>query len=362
MIDLCLTNSTLVIHFLLLLKTVFHLAGSPDSAFFERLSLVYARETLALPNYQNLFLLFSPAGKVQLTEDIDNPGPSLSLGTALDLLQQSIDQKPPVFAVSHLFCPTGLTTVRGVVEHLLKIPLLGPSAATMEAVRSKNTALNLARAAGVKVAPSAFLVGGTGNVPADFPFPAVVKPDRADNSAGLSLAQNKGDLAKALGKAHAVDDHVVVEQFIPGREIRAAVIDASDGLQLLPAIEYHVSETHPMRLPEDKLDFDSKGLPISQVTESPVTNSCPALLTDDESAALQNACRKLHQALGCRHYSLFDFRLAPDDGSPASERLFFLEAGLFWSFSPQSMISKMIAADRKDLSTTVAELWQHWQD
>ncbi len=49
------------------------------------------------------------------------------------------------------------------------------------------------------------------------------------------------------------------------------------------------------------------------------------------------AARAAHRALGCRHYSLFDFRIDPQ-GNP-----WFLEAGLYCSFAPSSVIAVMAA-------------------
>ena len=51
-----------------------------------------------------------------------------------------------------------------------------------------------------------------------------------------------------------------------------------------------------------------------------------------------DAARRCHAALGCRHYSLFDFRIDPA-GQP-----WFLEAGLYCSFARQSVIPTMAAA------------------
>ena len=53
---------------------------------------------------------------------------------------------------------------------------------------------------------------------------------------------------------------------------------------------------------------------------------------------MQEIAKQCHQALGCRHYSLFDFRIDPQ-GQP-----WFLEAGLYCSFSPKSVISMMAQA------------------
>ena len=54
--------------------------------------------------------------------------------------------------------------------------------------------------------------------------------------------------------------------------------------------------------------------------------------------AVSEAARRCHVALGCRDYSLFDFRVDPG-GTP-----YFLEAGLYYSFAEQSVICTMARA------------------
>ena len=50
------------------------------------------------------------------------------------------------------------------------------------------------------------------------------------------------------------------------------------------------------------------------------------------------AARTCHEALGCRHHGLFDFRIDPD-GRP-----WFLEAGLYCSFARKSVVAMMAEA------------------
>ena len=59
---------------------------------------------------------------------------------------------------------------------------------------------------------------------------------------------------------------------------------------------------------------------------------------DPVTAAVWDAARRCHVALGCRDYSLFDFRVDP------AGRPYFLEAGLYCSFSEQSVIATMARA------------------
>ena len=68
--------------------------------------------------------------------------------------------------------------------------------------------------------------------------------------------------------------------------------------------------------------------------------------------SIRDQAIRAHQALGARHYSLFDFRLDSRTG-----QVVFLEAGLFWSFSDVSMISTMINKDGRSLETIIDNVW-----
>lgn len=75
------------------------------------------------------------------------------------------------------------------------------------------------------------------------------------------------------------DDHVLVEDYIPGREIRVAVIpqrvidnidkpldspsSESDELVVLPFLEYLFNGDVEIRTSEQKMDFDKNGIPTT---------------------------------------------------------------------------------------------------
>lgn len=59
---------------------------------------------------------------------------------------------------------------------------------------------------------------------------------------------------------------------------------------------------------------------------------------DPVTARVWDLARICHAALGCRHYSLVDFRIDPA-GQP-----WFLEAGPYCSFAEQSVIAVMARA------------------
>ncbi len=59
---------------------------------------------------------------------------------------------------------------------------------------------------------------------------------------------------------------------------------------------------------------------------------------DPLTQRVAEAAKRCHVALGCRDYSLFDFRVDPE-GRP-----WFLEAGLYCSFARTSVVTMMAEA------------------
>merc|ERR1712176_1228476 len=72
---------------------------------------------------------------------------------------------------------------------------------------------------------------------------------------------------------------------------------------------------------------------------------CPADIDSVLLGKLEDLCVKSHRALGCRDYSLYDVRVDPD-GEP-----YFLEACLYCSFAPKSVIIAMSAAQNVEQQT-----------
>eukprot|EP00419_Tripos_fusus_P032847 CAMPEP_0172777874 /NCGR_PEP_ID=MMETSP1074-20121228/201622_1 /TAXON_ID=2916 /ORGANISM="Ceratium fusus, Strain PA161109" /LENGTH=505 /DNA_ID=CAMNT_0013614803 /DNA_START=1 /DNA_END=1519 /DNA_ORIENTATION=- len=184
--------------------------------------------------------------------------------------------------------------------------------------------------------------------------PFIVKPAKEDNSIGLSLVKTASidAVSAALTKAFNNDEYVLVEEYIPGRELRVAVLEVEEtnGLRLvtMPKIEYILED---IRESKHKLGTDSSGKLLTgdkDVAEAikkgkeEGERKCPAELTDEVHARVDDLAKKAHKALGCKYYSLYDVRLNPD-GMP-----FMLEACLFCSFSPYSVIVGLAAVSENE--------------
>jgi D-alanine-D-alanine ligase len=115
------------------------------------------------------------------------------------------------------------------------------------------------------------------------------------------------------------------------------VVQDGDTLRCLPLEEYAVDSEHkPVRDHDDKLrrdDAGDLGLVAKDAAHAWVVD--PA---DPVTGPVHEAALRVYEALGCRHHGLFDFRVDPG-GLP-----YFLEASLYCSFAPTSVVVVMAEA------------------
>ncbi|MEM6331685.1 MAG: hypothetical protein AAF790_15750, partial [Planctomycetota bacterium] len=172
------------------------------------------------------------------------------------------------------------------------------------------------------------------------PLPVVVKPATADNSSGVTLVREASRLPAAVAAAARHSPTVFAEQYIPaGREVRCGVLQTERGLLPLPLPlqEYAVDEhDHPIRNLEDKLVTTGAGR--VDLASKHGSRSWIVAAADPITPAVQQAALACYAALDCRHYGLFDFRVDP------AGVVWLLEAGLYCSFAPKSVLVMMAAA------------------
>ena len=245
-----------------------------------------------------------------------------------------------------MFCPPGMTHYRALLD-VLGIPYLGNPPDVMALAMNKARARAVVAAAGVPVPEGEVL--RLGDAPSLDP-PAVVKPVDVDNSLGVTLVRDRADFDAALEAAFEHADEVLVERYVElGREVRCGIVVRDGELVCLPLEEYDVDpDRKPIRGYEDKLARD--GDDELKLMAKDGTRAWIVDPDDPVTERVWDVARACHTALGCRHYSLFDFRIDPD-GQP-----WFLEAGLYCSFARQSVISTMARAagiDTAELFSTV---------
>jgi D-alanine-D-alanine ligase len=134
----------------------------------------------------------------------------------------------------------------------------------------------------------------TAEVLREIGLPIIVKPSKQGSTVGLTVVKKIEDLWPAIEEASNYDDEVMVEQFIPGRELTVGIL----GDVALP-----VGEIIPVH---EIYDYECK------YTAGMAREIFPADLTAEETNTIQELARRAFRALKLRGYARIDFRMAPD--------------------------------------------------
>ena len=122
-------------------------------------------------------------------------------------------------------------------------------------------------------------------------FPIVIKPVNEGSSLGVYICKNKKYFKDKCKKLLKIYDRILVEEYIPGREIQAAVMGnkALGAIELIPRRKFY--------------DYKAK-YSNSAKTE----HIMPASLSFKKYSEVLNLAKKAHRVLGCRGITRADFR------------------------------------------------------
>ncbi|WP_431950756.1 D-alanine--D-alanine ligase family protein [Actinacidiphila sp. bgisy167] len=191
--------------------------------------------------------------------------------------------------------PLGEDGTLAALLDLAEIPYVGSGVRAGALAMDKWATKLVAEAVGISVAPG-FLVTADNAHEVRFDHPVVVKPVAAGSSHGVSLVTDEADLAPAVAAALRIDDRVLIEDLVAGREVDLAVLRRADGsLVVGPPLEI---------LLEDGRLFDTE-----QKYDGGARFVIPAPLSAEEHDALVDASLALFAALGCRGVARCDFFL-----------------------------------------------------
>lgn len=151
-------------------------------------------------------------------------------------------------------------------------------------------------------------------------FPVVVKPSREGSTVGVSLVRNPDQLEEAVREASRFAGQVLIEKFIPGRELAVGIL----GNEALPVVE--IIPTHEI------YDYECK------YTAGRSEYRVPAELTREETEEVQMLALTAHRVLRLMAYSRIDLRMDP------SGRAWCLEANSLPGMTETSLLPKAAAA------------------
>lgn len=210
-------------------------------------------------------------------------------------------------------------TIQAMLE-LTGVPYTGSNTLASALAMDKDLSKVLFRQAGVTTADWIMAPAPVSQVEAALGFPAVVKPSKQGSTVGLSVVKDPGALQAAIDEAFDYDDEVMIERFIPGRELTVGIL----GGEALP-----VGEIIPRH---EIYDYECK------YTAGMAEERFPAELSASETARVQDQARKAFAALKLRGYARIDFRMASDS------TFYCLEANTLPGMTHTSLIPQAAAA------------------
>ena len=125
-----------------------------------------------------------------------------------------------------------------------------------------------------------------GRIP--FGFPVVVKPAREGSTIGVTIVRSEEGLDGALEEAFGCGDCAIIEQFIEGDDVTAAVL-GGEGLPLVRVLTAR-----------DFYDYEAK------YHDAATRYEVPALLAPELAASISDAALRSYRALGCRGLARVD--------------------------------------------------------
>ena len=184
----------------------------------------------------------------------------------------------------------------GTVQTLLEmvgVPYTGSGRLGSAMAMDKDVSKRLFRQTGVPTADWAMAPLPLSKAEATFGWPLVVKPSKQGSTVGLTVVKDPGEYDAAVALARRYDDEVMIERFVPGRELTVGILE---GRALA------VGEIIPRH---EIFDYECKYTPgMSE-------EIFPADLSDSVAKDCQRLGLLAHEALKLGGYSRVDFRLTP---------------------------------------------------
>jgi len=166
-------------------------------------------------------------------------------------------------------------------------------------------------------------------------YPVVVKPNDQGSTVGTTIVEKESTLSEAVECAGRYSNEILVERYIPGREITVAVL----GDEALPIVEIE---------PEKGMyDYESK------YTKGKSKYTVPAKLSVETTREVQELGLRAFRALKCSGIARVDFRLSPE-GKP-----YCLEVNTVPGMTETSLVpmaAKAVGIDFPELIERICEL------
>jgi D-alanine-D-alanine ligase len=194
---------------------------------------------------------------------------------------------------------------------ILDIPFTGAGPHAVILAQDKSIAKKMFSFYGIKSPYFATSYRGTIDHAHDIAFPLIVKPTSEDGSIGIgadSVVNSVTELMERISYIQSeFDSPALIEEYIEGREIYAAILGSYESAHALPLVELDLS-----RLPKGVPRIASQDVKFDRDTEAyKLTKSAIAEDLDEETETrLTEIAIKAYRAVKLRDYGRIDLRLS----------------------------------------------------
>ena len=211
--------------------------------------------------------------------------------------------------------------VQGLLE-LMRLPYTHSGVRASALAMHKPSSLAVFRAHGIPCAESCLTTAAAVNAQDPLPRPYVVKPPSEGSTFGVRIVRG-GDNNPPVGADWQFGDDVLVERFIPGRELTVAVMDG------------RALDVTEIKSPDGFYDYAAK------YSEGGSQHRVPAPIHAESYAQALAFSEQAHKALGCRGVSRADFRYDDTKGEPGA--LYMLEINTQPGMTQTSLVPELAA-------------------
>lgn len=212
--------------------------------------------------------------------------------------------------------------VQGMLE-ILRIPYTGSGASSSSAAMDKIITKRCLEGAGIPMPADRTWRRGE-SLPDGITYPVVAKTPEGGSTLGIQICADEPTLLQALEALKEMDDEVLLESFVSGREITVAVLDGES----LPVVEIQTDSGF--------FDFDAK------YTKGATRYLVPAPLPEKVSFRAQQDAATAYRLLGLHGIARADF-IVDDEGVA-----YFLEINTIPGMTATSL--SPMAADEAGIS------------
>ena len=178
----------------------------------------------------------------------------------------------------------------------IDIPITGCSSTQSELTFDKIKCLEFLKNRGIKTADSTVIKKNTkfvmSKVEKTIGFPCFVKASKSGSSFGVYKVYNEKEFVDCLNSAFKIDDEVLVESYIEGREFSVGVITFKNKVEVLPITEIIASN--------DFFDYEAK-------YEGKSDEITPAKISDELMKKLSQISKNVYNQIGLKGFSRSEF-------------------------------------------------------